>query len=221
MTTTHVIMIIDASGSMNRYRDETIDSFNAYLQSLKDDCIQSVRDEGPQRDYNIHLMFFNHRPTVAREGESVLTIPPLRPAQYQPMGMTALLDATGTAISKWADIAEEGDKVLVVSMTDGEENSSREFNLTTIRQLIETQQGKGWEFIYLAQGLDAWTSAQAMGYNRNTYVGTQAVDTGGTMRAMSHVTKAYAGGQSLNSTSTVNDWMEQESGIDNIRPVSD
>jgi len=89
---------------------------------------------------------------------------------FVPRGSTPLLDATGlligrTMIDQSARIAAglQAEDIIFVTITDGEENESREFTLAQIRELIEKRTQDGWAFIYLSAGLDAYADAAQMG----------------------------------------------------------
>jgi acetylglutamate kinase len=57
----------------------------------------------------------------------------------------------------------QAEDIIFVTITDGEENQSREFTLAQIRELIEKRTQDGWAFIYLSAGLDAYADAAQMG----------------------------------------------------------
>lgn len=89
---------------------------------------------------------------------------------FEPRGGTPLLDATGlligrTMVDQSARIAAglQAEDIIFVTITDGEENQSREFNLAQIRDLIEKRTQDGWSFIYLSAGIDAYADAAQMG----------------------------------------------------------
>jgi hypothetical protein len=89
---------------------------------------------------------------------------------FVPRGGTPLLDATGlligrTMVDQSARIAAglQAEDIIFVTVTDGEENQSREFNLAQIRELIEKRTEEGWAFIYLSAGIDAYADAAQMG----------------------------------------------------------
>ena len=89
---------------------------------------------------------------------------------FVPRGGTPLLDATGlligrTMVDQSARIAAglQAEDIIFVTITDGEENQSREFNLAQIRELIEKRTQDGWAFIYLSAGIDAYADAAQMG----------------------------------------------------------
>ena len=89
---------------------------------------------------------------------------------FVPRGSTPLLDATGLLIGRtMVDQAARGaaglqaEDIIFVTITDGEENQSREFNLAQIRELVEKRTEEGWAFIYLSAGIDAYADAAQMG----------------------------------------------------------
>ena len=54
---------------------------------------------------------------------------------------------------------------MFVTVTDGEENQSREFTLDQIKALVDAQTAAGWTFVFLSAGLNAYADAAAMGYS--------------------------------------------------------
>ena len=60
------------------------------------------------------------------------------------------------------------EKVIVTILTDGHENASREFSLTTIREMIARYTNDlKWDFIYLAATQDAFGEADKIGISAN------------------------------------------------------
>jgi hypothetical protein len=58
--------------------------------------------------------------------------------------------------------------VVVVIVTDGEENHSREFKRPQIRQMIEHQQSAyRWQFTFLAANQDAFAEGASLGISRD------------------------------------------------------
>jgi uncharacterized protein YegL len=108
---------------------------------------------------------------------------------YQPGGMTALNDAIGITVRKVEADQPKVDKVVTVIMTDGEENSSREWTQDAVRGLIEQKEKEGsWTFVFLGAGLDAWHQGRSYGvqaanvarYNSDQYREAFAAITFGT-----------------------------------------
>jgi hypothetical protein len=87
-----------------------------------------------------------------------------------PRGGTALLDAVGFAVSKTGErlaamdeAARPGEVVMLIA-TDGEENSSREYTLPQVKDMITAQQDTyGWKFVFIGANQDAFASGSGMG----------------------------------------------------------
>lgn len=90
-----------------------------------------------------------------------------------PRGMTALLDAIGEAVVAIGERLEEmpeddrPDKVVVVIVTDGLENSSEEWTRPQVFARVTEQQTRyKWRFVFLAAGQDAIHAGHSIGLQR-------------------------------------------------------
>ena len=95
---------------------------------------------------------------------------------YSPNGCTAMNDGIGTAIDKigqWlAAMPEEErpEKNLIVIMTDGEENASREYTLAKVKDMIKHQEEKySWSFMYMGTDIRDTKDADNLGINMKAY----------------------------------------------------
>lgn len=94
---------------------------------------------------------------------------------YSPHGCTAMNDGIGTAIDKigkWlSDMPEEErpSKNMIVIMTDGEENSSKEYTLDKVKNMIQHQTEKyNWTFVYMGMDITSKNTADGLGiFNRS------------------------------------------------------
>jgi hypothetical protein len=109
---------------------------------------------------------------VVVDAVPIAELVPLRHAQFEPRGMTPLLDATGLLIGRAsgrvADLATLGqpaERILFVTITDGQENDSHEFDRARIVELVRAKEGEGWTFVFLGAGLDAYGEAAGIGYD--------------------------------------------------------
>lgn len=97
--------------------------------------------------------------------------------QYSPGGCTAMNDGIGTAIDKigkWlSDMPEEErpSKNLIVIMTDGEENVSKEYTLAKVQEMIKHQTEKyDWSFIYMGMDITNKKAADDLGISARSFV---------------------------------------------------
>src|SRR5690606_16028036 len=80
---------------------------------------------------------------------------------YRPDASTPLYDAIGFGVAKLERQLEgvENYNVLVTVLTDGEENSSREYTLDAIKKKIDALQRKRWTYTYTGTDHDVYRSA--------------------------------------------------------------
>ena len=150
-----VNVILDKSGSMASKTNDVIEGFNAYVAGLgKED----------QVNYMFSLTLFDTQVAYRHVGIPLPEVKRLDSKSYQPGGNTALNDAIGITVRKVEADQPKVDKVVTVIMTDGEENSSREWTHDAVRGLIEQKEKEGsWTFIFLGAGLDAWHQGRSYG----------------------------------------------------------
>lgn len=161
---THIVVLLDRSGSMDAVKDETISGFNYFLKEQK-----TVGDNA-----SLTLVQFDSESTdVVHEARPVRDVPNLNGDTYQPRGSTPLLDALGQTINSTgrtlAAIPETNrpDKVVFVAITDGQENASHKFTKARVKEMIDHQtETYNWQFIYLGANQDAFAEAGAVGIRK-------------------------------------------------------
>src|SRR5690606_12079144 len=91
----------------------------------------------------------------------------------EPRGMTALLDAVGITIVKLGEslsaIPEQDRpaRVIFVVVTDGLENSSREYTKDKVKEMVKHQdEVYNWTFIFLGANQDAVFSGGEWGISK-------------------------------------------------------
>lgn len=140
MSTVNITIVIDGSGSMGPLTTETISGYNRYISEQKNQ---------PGSETTVTLVIFDDRYQVIYKNKPLADVPELTHEVYRPLGYTALYDAIGKSI----DLTRPGKNMLVV-MTDGEENASKEFNFTSVSQRIkDAQDYHGWEVIFLGANI--------------------------------------------------------------------
>lgn len=88
----------------------------------------------------------------ARIGDAAI----LTEETYVPGASTPLYDAMGRTFSKLEKQlkGEENYSVVVTVITDGYENSSSEYNLVSVKKMIEHLKKQGWSFAYMGTDHD-------------------------------------------------------------------
>lgn len=164
---TELVFILDKSGSMGGLEADTIGGFNAMLK----------KQQATDGACSITTVLFDNRYELLHDRIDIKAVGRMTDKEYQVGGSTALLDAIGRTVHK-IDNAQKhtaedyrAEKVLFVIITDGEENSSREYTAEMVRALIERQKEQyGWEFIFLGANIDAIETAGRYGIAPNRAV---------------------------------------------------
>jgi uncharacterized protein YegL len=156
---TDITVILDRSGSMQSTRDDAMQGFNALVEDQKTAAGEAW----------LSLVQFDDQYEVNYTETPIQAAPALTPATYLPRGSTALLDAIGRtidAIGHRLSARPEGDrpdKVIVVIITDGQENASATFTGASVSQKIAQRRDVDkWEFIFVGSNQDAIVSAARM-----------------------------------------------------------
>ena len=154
---TDITMVIDRSGSMESIKSDAEGGINSFIDQQKQEPGEAL----------LTLVQFDTDYEFVHSGVPVKQIPAFT---LVPRGSTALLDAVGRAINetgaRLAAMAESQRPALVVFVivTDGAENSSREFTRDQIRTMVEHQQSAyKWQFTFLAANQDAFAAGGSMG----------------------------------------------------------
>lgn len=182
---TKIVVLLDKSGSMGYNGAKTVEGFNEFVAS----------QEVEPGDATISLYQFANRiettylnvPIKSKQVKKLkLSVPTYSSDDYIakasvyfsyiPNGTsTALQDAIGTIINntglELSELPEykRPNKVIIVIITDGHDNSSKEFSLSKIKEMITHQQEVyNWTFLYLGADISSVEEAKSYGITINT-----------------------------------------------------
>jgi hypothetical protein len=187
---THIICILDRSGSMGSIMSDSIGGFNEFLRQQK-----ALRGEAT---ITIHL--FDDKHEWLYECANLKDVKEITNSQWYPRGTTALYDAIGKTINQDRAVlnrlgVEKPSKVLVCVVTDGYENASKEYRRENIQKLIADCEKEDWNFIYLAANQNAFAVGTSFGISyANTYTYTaNSVGVAGMSATLNCATTSYRG----------------------------
>lgn len=153
---THIAFLLDRSGSMQSIKSDVEGGFNTFIDTQKDakgTCLVTLAQ------FNTHY-------------DTVYTNKPVKDVEnldLKPSGMTALHDSMGKLITETAtylDSLPEKKRpaaIICAIMTDGMENSSREWDSASVKKLVEEKTEEGWQFLYMGADQDAIEEAGKVG----------------------------------------------------------
>jgi len=184
---TEIVIVLDESGSMESVKSDTIGGFNEFLTSQK-----KIKGNA-----NVTLVKFSDYYKVINDGTDIAHVSELNESNYTPSYSTSLLDAVGKTINsvgkRLADTPENKrpEKVIVAIITDGYENSSKEFTRGQINDMVGHQRDKyDWEFLFLGADIDAWGKEIGIYHNATVDKG----DMRGNLNKLSYYTANYRTG---------------------------
>ena len=154
---TDITLVIDRSGSMEAIKTDAEGGVNSFIAEQAAEPGEAV----------VTLLQFDTEYEFVHQGVPICDVPKYK---LVPRGATALLDAVGRAINETGErLAKmaESDRpglVIVVVVTDGQENSSQEFTKALLKEMIERQQNEyNWHFTFLGANQDAFDEAGGIG----------------------------------------------------------
>ncbi len=159
---TDITIILDRSGSMTGLESDVVGGINTLLTDQKE-------TEG---QCNVTLVQFdgNDPYEILRDNQPLKEVSLLKLGEFVPRGSTPLYDAIGRGIhqtgKRLSDLEESKrpNKVIFVIVTDGGENSSREFKQNIISNMVKLQTDEyNWEFVYIGANQDALETGASVG----------------------------------------------------------
>ncbi len=176
-------ILLDRTGSMQGMWTEALSSVNAYAEDLghspdaaKTPVTLAVFDAQDGLQFDV---LRDH--ALATDWKDVTN------AEASPRGMTPLYDAIGRLMA----VAEKDNpkKAVIVIMTDGEENASREVTQAGAKAALDRARARGWEVVFLGAEFAKFSDAKGVGVSSSQ---TMAVGKSGMKSTMQRLAKKSA-----------------------------
>ena len=187
----HSYILLDRTGSMESIWTEALSSVNAYADEL------SEPDDGDKVDGDITLAVFDAQDglqfDVIRDNVDADDWKEVTDKDATPRGMTPLYDAIGRIVA-----LAEGDKpnkAVIVIMTDGKENSSREVTRDGAKSALDRARAKGWEVVFLGAEFADFNDAEGVGQTASRNMAVTKDNLSDSMNRLAQKSKAYAKGE--------------------------
>lgn len=187
----HTYILLDRTGSMSQIWDEALSSVNAYAGSV----VEPDADEPEGHldtlitaavfDAHDGLQFDVLRRSVPGPEWTRITA-----EEATPRGMTPLFDAIARVIALAEGDAPE--KAVIVIMTDGHENASREVTKDGVKAALERVKARGWETVFLGANFGDFSDAERLGVAASSTMGLSEGSMSGSMARLAKKSRRYA-----------------------------
>lgn len=144
-------LLLDESGSMAPRRNSVVGGFNEFVQKQR-----HLNPEGCR----VSLFTFNEEVHEVYFRRPLDQVPELTTDDYQPDCMTALRDAMDHVLERIEQEREETSTVLLIVMTDGEENASMAVSPLQLKRKLDDFKG---EVTYMGSNQDAILNGRGLG----------------------------------------------------------
>lgn len=136
----NIYILLDRSGSMGTLWNEAINSINAYVEKLG-------------KRGNVHFTVFDSVSYDTVRDCRIKDWTNVSETEVVPRGGTPLYDACGRIMAKAEQ--DNAKKTMLVVMTDGYENASKEYTQQQIKDRVKAWEDKKWEVVFLGANFDS------------------------------------------------------------------
>jgi hypothetical protein len=168
---------------------EALGSVNAYVEALT----KPADGATPSETDKVTLAVFDHHQTlqfdILRRGVTAALWNKVTDAEASPRGMTPLFDAIARIVALAEGDAPE--RAVIVIMTDGEENSSKEVTKDGAKAALDRARAKGWEVIFLGADFAKFGDAESVGVLRSKAMAVSAGSMDLSMRKLASKSRKY------------------------------
>lgn len=190
----HAYILLDRTGSMSPIWDEALGSVNAYADGLAHPAGGAPSGANDRItlavfDHHSGLQFDVLRGSVAASAWKSVTS-----SEASPRGMTPLFDAIARIVAMAE--ADDPERAVLVIMTDGEENASREVTKEGVKAALDRVQAKGWEVVFLGAEFAKFGDAEAIGVAAGKRMAMSKDNLGTSMRNLASKSRSYFAAES-------------------------
>lgn len=189
----HAYILLDRTGSMSDIWDEALNSVNTFAEGL------ATKEEGEIGDVaaKVTLAVFDAQDglqfDVLRRETDAGAWSNVTDDEASPRGMTPLFDSIGRIVGMAE--GDNPDKALLVIMTDGMENASREVTKDGAKAALDRARAKGWEVVFLGAEFANFDDAEGVGQAAAKNMAVSKDNLGETMQRLSKKSRSYAKGE--------------------------
>ncbi|MEO1304317.1 MAG: vWA domain-containing protein [Pseudomonadota bacterium] len=186
-------ILLDRTGSMSDIWDEALGSVNAYAEAVG----KVEEGEADDLETSVTLAVFDHQEgfqfDVLRKDVQPDAWSNVTNDEVSPRGMTPLFDAINRTITMAE--ADNPEKAVIVIMTDGHENSSREVTRAGAKAALDRAEARGWEVVFLGAEFASFGDADAVGVSASKQMAVSAGSLAVTQERLARKAREYGKGE--------------------------
>lgn len=176
----YVLVSLDGSGSMAQRLEKTIDAVNEYVDSLRQSSLKPTKLKIVVWDNNRYQILYN---------ANIRMFDGINKSNYKTIGATPLYDAFARGLNEV--ITSGYKKRILVLMTDGWENASREYNISDVKVLVKQLRDSGGEVVFLGSDINIDGLAKEIGVNVDLTISYKSSESSSAFRSASIGTQSY------------------------------
>ncbi len=158
------LIILDESGSMSGVTAQTISGCNETINTIR----SAQKQYADTQNHYVSIFAFQTDDRIPSryivKNAPIGEVKHIDGSDYCPHGCTPLYDAVGSTLVDLRAVVNERELAVgaVTIITDGYENSSRQYTYTQIVKLIDSLKEIGWTFNFIGADIDVDRTANAL-----------------------------------------------------------
>lgn len=187
------LIIVDESCSMHCLKQATLLGINETLNTIR----QAQKDFGDTQEHLVTLVTFDSGGSMRPDVRTLIDCQPIDQvgefSDYEPGGCTPLYDAMGQSLTALHVRIKGNDdaSAVVTVLTDGMENSSKEWNAARLSAFIKQLKDEGWSFAYMGSTHDVMSVTTTLSIDHVVEFSHDAVGSGSTWNYEQSSRRAY------------------------------
>lgn len=182
---TYIALVVDRSGSMRSVQTEALTGINEQIETIKKNAKKGGKTF-------VTCVQFNDSVDVLFDKKPSKELKKLTENDYIPGGLTAMYDGVHKAITSLKEVTSSSDDIgyLVVVISDGMENASREVTAPMLAKEIKELEATGkWTFTYMLSNQDLKVVTDKLGVSAGNIAAYSSTNIG-TKDAFANIVKS-------------------------------